>query len=476
MSVSLAPFDRATASAPYRTVRALAEGGMGRVELVVRTDGQFRRAYARKRLRPQLVDDEEARTMFVSEARIAGLLHHPNVVSVIDVGEDAEGPFLVMDYVQGMSLAQLLVASATAGEQLPVQIAVRVFLDVARGLAAAHELQDHGGVTLGLVHRDVSPQNVLIGYDGVARLSDFGIAKAEGIGERTSTGVLKGKFGYFAPEQLSFLPATTKTDLFSLGVVFYEALTQRRLYRSATHAETAQRIIGEAPPDPYAVRDDLHPDLVALVFRLLAKRPEDRPADAAAVATELEAILADLLMSEPPVTVKSYLAERFADRAEEERARIDAVTTRRETPPSLATPQRRWVVWALAAGVGLSLGAAGIAWSMRSEIVDDMPEPAASPDPPRTAPLTEQRVPEPPDDPVSPDDSAPTEDAQPDGDDEAASPSEPADPSTTPPTSRPTRTGRRAPRDTRPASGRATPDPSARPSSTVGDRLIGWGQ
>jgi len=355
---------------------------MGRVELVVRSEGQFRRAYACKRLRRRLVDDPDARAMFVSEARIAGLVHHPNVVSVIDVGEDDEGPFLVMDYVEGMSLSQLIKALIARQERLPIQIAVRIFLDVARGLAAAHELTDHRGADLGLVHRDVSPQNILIGFDGVARLTDFGIAKAAGIGERTSTGVLKGKFGYFAPEQLQFLPATRKTDLFSFGVVLYEALTARRLHRAATLAETANRIAHEPPPDPYLVREDLHPDLVALLFRLLAKEPAERPSGAAEVAMELEGILSDLRLSEPPHALKDFLAERFTARAKEERARIEAVTTTaaaEELDPPVSG--RRRVGWLVAAGaVSLGLGAAAMLWFSAPSASLDRAAPTAAPD------------------------------------------------------------------------------------------------
>lgn len=343
---------------------------MGRVELVVRNEGQFHRAYARKRLRPHLLEDEEARAMFVSEARIAGLLHHPNVVSVIDVGEDAEGPFLVMDYVQGMSLSELLKALAVRGESMPIQIVVRIFLDVARGLSAAHELRDPEGKDLHLVHRDVSPQNVLVGFDGVTRLTDFGIAKAAGIGERTSTGVLKGKFGYFAPEQLQFLPASAKSDLFALGVVLFETLTGRRLYRGDTPADTARKITHEPPPDPFTFRDDLHPDLVALLFRLLAKKPEDRPSGAGEVASELEGVLAELRMSEPPRTVQDFLTERFAPRAKKERAQIEALTTT-EAPPQRRRAPLGWLM--AAAAIALTLGAGGTLWLLQPAEPQRMP-------------------------------------------------------------------------------------------------------
>ncbi len=367
----------------YRTVRALAKGGMGRVELVVRQEGEFRRAYARKRLHAALAGDPEARAMFTEEARIAGLLHHPNVVSVIDVGEDEEGPFLVMSYVQGVSISELLRELARREELLSQQVALRIFIEVARGLHAAHELVGHDGERLDIVHRDVSPQNILVGFDGVARLTDFGIAKARVRDGRTSAGVLKGKLGYFAPEQLRFQPVTPRTDLFALGVVLFEALSGRRLYGDASTEEVARRILDEPPPDLYDVRQDLHPALSELLFRLLAKRPEKRPADADEVADALEAILVEVLAEEEPTSVRAYLKHRFAGREEAERTLIEAATTQ-VGPPS----RRRWIVAAVAS---LALGGAvagGLAVRAHFAAVDAPARPvaAASPAPTATGP------------------------------------------------------------------------------------------
>ncbi len=183
----------------------LAKGGMGTVELALRREGEFRRLHAVKRLHPHLLEDEDLRAMFLDEARIAGLLRHANVVSVLDVGEDAQGPFLVMDYVDGVTLSTIIQHHAPLQQLLPVQLCARIGGEIARGLAAAHELTGHDGKLLDIVHRDVSPQNVLVGFDGQVRLADFGIARALGRSAKlTELGVIKGKIGYQAPEQLRF--------------------------------------------------------------------------------------------------------------------------------------------------------------------------------------------------------------------------------------------------------------------------------
>jgi serine/threonine-protein kinase len=301
----------------YRRVCELASGGMGEVELAIREEGRFRRLYAVKRLREGYRDDAEFREMFLEEARIAGLLRHPNAVSVLDVGEDARGPFLVMDYVEGTSVADIIARSED--EEVPLQIALRIVMDAAQGLHAAHELKDARGRSLGLVHRDVSPQNLLVGYDGVTRVTDFGIAKALGRTTHTATGVLKGKFGYLAPEQLRFDEPDRRSDVFSLGVVLFELLSGQRLYKNREGMDGAKRILNEPPPDIGEHRDDVPPELVALLFSMLAKDPAHRPSDALTVARTLEPIVAGLVELEGRAEVSDYVKNAFeAERIEKE--------------------------------------------------------------------------------------------------------------------------------------------------------------
>lgn len=315
-------------SGGYYWVREIAQGGMGRVDLVVRSEGSYRRPCAVKRLHGVLRDEPDCRAMFLDEARIAGLLEHVNVVRVFDVGEDAEGPFLMMDFVDGATVRGLLLHVARKNAEVPVSVVLEVVLQAAEGLHAAHELRGSDGASLELVHRDVSPQNIMVGHDGVVRVMDFGVARALGRTSRTSTGVLKGKFGYMSPEQLQFRSPDRRSDLFALGVVLYEMLTLSRLY-SNRDGTGPRRILDEAPPDVGLERSDLPPQLVELVFQLLAKDPDKRPGTAADIASRLREMLADLMfVDEQALELKDYMGLEFATQAEEQRAELSAAYAR----------------------------------------------------------------------------------------------------------------------------------------------------
>ena len=356
----------------YRRVCVLASGGVGTVELALREEGRFRRLYAVKRLLDVYRDDADFRAMFLDEARIAGLIRHPNVVSVLDVGEDERGPYLVMDYVEGVSAAALVTRAVASEVQLPLQVCVRVAMEVAEGLHAAHEQRDARGRPMHLVHRDVSPQNLLIGFDGITRVTDFGIAKALGRSTRTQTGVLKGKFGYMSPEQLRFEEPDRRSDVFSLGIVLFELASGERLYKNVEGMDGTRRILNEPPPDLAEHRDDVPPDLVHLLFSMLAKDPEHRPADAKTVARRLEGILAELVVEEGRVEVDEFLATAFAEQRRQQEVRVQgalgaftleqptgafASDTERTVRDVLRRPFRAGLVLACAAAI-----AAAVAW------------------------------------------------------------------------------------------------------------------
>lgn len=274
---------------PFVIVRELGAGGMGRVFLVLRREGRFERAYALKRLRSELLHDEAARLAFLDEARLAGLLTHPNIVRVFDVGSDAEGPFLLMDYIEGATLSRIIKSALQSGDEIPLSVALEWMRDVALGLDAAHDARDMYGRRVELIHRDISPDNILVGTDGIARVTDFGIAKASGRAGATTQNVIKGKRGYLAPEILKFEEPGIGADLWSFGVVLFELLTQRRLYAGA---DGVRRACSEAPPDLLEELPDAAPELVVLLFSLLAKSPSSRPPSFAAVHDILESVLA----------------------------------------------------------------------------------------------------------------------------------------------------------------------------------------
>ncbi|MEM6532245.1 MAG: protein kinase [Myxococcota bacterium] len=359
-----------------KSVGKIAAGGMGYVELARLSKGGFERFYAIKRLHSHLLEDAEVRDMFLDEARLAGLVRHPNVVSVLDVIEDDRGPALVMEYIDGISLSTML-ERGDDGEDLPISFCVRMAAEAARGLHAAHELRDVEGNPLELVHRDVSPQNILLGRDGLARLTDFGVAKAMNRLAKTSTGILKGKFGYMAPEVLRFEEPDRRADIFALGVVLFESLTRRRLYKNVTGLEGARRVLSEPPPDLADFRDDVPPVLVGLLFSMLAKQPESRPRTAEEVEGTLNGVLRSLEATEGPID-SAELVNRVIELGGETELEPseEASFTFKEASP------RRWPI-ALVASLVLGLGAAAW-WFGLGQAIEPAPDvaPPPSEDPP----------------------------------------------------------------------------------------------
>ena len=278
--------------------------------------------------------------MFMDEARLAGLVRHPNVVGVSDVGEDDDGPYLIMDYVEGVSLSRAIREMARARRAVPMQVAVRICREVALGLHAAHEVRSEDGTVLHLVHRDVSPQNILIGFDGTVRVTDFGIAKALGNTNQTNTGVLKGNMGYLSPEQLRFEEPDRRSDFFSLGVTLYELLSGARLYSNKDGFDGTRRILAEPPPDIGEIRSDVPPELVELLFEMLSKDRAARPSSGLDIATRLEGILAALIAEEGSLTVADHMDQHFALERQRHRGFLAEHLRRLEAQPA-ASPAGR---------------------------------------------------------------------------------------------------------------------------------------
>jgi serine/threonine protein kinase len=250
----------------------------------------FKRVVAVKRLHPHLVKDSDFSTMFLDEARIAARIHHPNVANILDVVSLAEGELLiVMEYIAGESLSRVMRALRDDGDSVPVDVAAAIACDALQGLHAAHEAKNDRGEPLGIVHRDVSPHNVLVGADGITRLIDFGIAKARGRIHATSEGQVKGKLAYMPPEQLRGQAIDRRADVYALGVVFWEALTCERLFLSESEGETAINVLERKVRPPSQVRPDLPKALDAVVLKALARDPAQRYATARDMAAAIEA-------------------------------------------------------------------------------------------------------------------------------------------------------------------------------------------
>ncbi|MBL9022607.1 MAG: serine/threonine protein kinase [Myxococcales bacterium] len=261
----------------------LASGGMATVLLARQLgDAGFERLVALKRVHRHLVEDPEVFAMASDEARLAALVRHTNVVAVTGVLDTGGELVLVQDYVEGFGLARLLRELGKAGERLEPAIAARILIDAARGLHATHEAKDLLGQPLEIVHRDVSPQNLLVGSDGTTRLIDFGIARAERRMSATRTGVLKGKLSYMAPEQIGEERVDRRADVFAAGAVLFEALTGKRAFDGQDDASVMAKVL-TTPPDTSLV-DAACPELAPVVRRALARAPEERFATAAELA------------------------------------------------------------------------------------------------------------------------------------------------------------------------------------------------
>ncbi len=320
--------------AALETVCELGRGGMGSVRLVrLAGPGEFTRLFVQKRLRPDRADEEMAQR-FVSEGRIAGAIRHVNVVQTHHVGHDQQGMFLLLDYVEGASLEQLMTALAARGRRVPLPIALRITLDALGGLSAVHEARDLQGRSLGVLHRDVTLQNLLLGVDGVTRIADFGIAKSTLSAVVTEQQYLLGKLRYLAPEYVRRETVSCAMDVYALGISFWHLLTARTLWREASEAELVEHILNDEVPDVMEfVR--VPEALNSIVRRACAKQAEQRFESARDMAQAIES--AGL-----PIASHAEVAELVraacADLLSERRRLLADATSRSNAEPRAPAP------------------------------------------------------------------------------------------------------------------------------------------
>ena len=301
----------------YETLRRIASGGMARVYLARALGaGGFERLVALKALHDHLAEEQDFIDMFLDEARLAARIRHPNVVGTLDVQHDDEGVFLVMEYVEGPTVAKALRELRRQKRALPLDVALRIFLDTLAGLHAAHELTDANGDPVHVVHRDVSPQNILLGVDGVARLTDFGVASATARLSTTRDGDVKGKGPYMAPEQVNAEPVDRRTDLYAAGAVLWELLVGECLVQGDNDGAVVMGVLAKEKRSPRTVVPSVPEPLCAACLRALAFRPEDRFATAAELieAVESAARAAGVIPAKPRV-VAAFVRELNAHEA-----------------------------------------------------------------------------------------------------------------------------------------------------------------
>ncbi len=328
----------------FRLVAKLGRGGMGEVFLAVIAGAQgIKKLVVVKRLRDTLAEDKNVKAMFIEEGRIASRLNHPNVVQTIEVGEEGDSLYLSMEFLEGQALSEL--ARKLEMPLAPVMLA-RIVSDALAGVHYAHELRDYDGTPLGIVHRDLSPHNIFITYDGVVKVLDFGIAKASSHADSTEPGTLKGKVSYMAPEQLSADSVDRRADIFVAGIVLWELLTRRRLMAESSMAQTVHRLLHEPIERVSSIVPNVDSKLDEIVARALEKDPARRFETAQQMRSALEAYIESTGRAVRQEDVGRIVTERFAHRRERVRRKVQVfmnsgtVTASSKELPTLSTMRR----------------------------------------------------------------------------------------------------------------------------------------
>ncbi|MEZ4225229.1 MAG: protein kinase [Polyangiaceae bacterium] len=313
----------------YEIVQRLGAGGMAEVYLAMQHGPSgFRRRVVLKRVHPHLAEEPDFVEMFMAEAGVAATLSHPNIVHVYEFFEtEGSGYFLVLEYVPGYTVHRLVRDLKRKGKRVPIDVAVRIAIAVCEALEYAYNVQDADGDPMHIVHRDVSPSNVLVGMDGQVRLFDFGIARVLSRASSTMVGQLKGKYRYMSPEQARSQPLDQRSDLFSVGVMLYEMTTLRYAFRGATHLETITAVTQTEPPAPSSLVPGFPPALEQVILRALSKQREGRFASARDMARALEACA----QVAHPQKLEALMQEVFPDGPPDQAAAP-------ATPTSLSSP------------------------------------------------------------------------------------------------------------------------------------------
>ena len=323
----------------YRIIAKLGQGGMATVYLsIVPGPAGFNKLLVVKLLKEELVHDPDFLSMFLNEARLAARLNHPNVVHTYEVGTDGDQQFLVMDYLDGQPLHAIL--RRVRREKMPLDVHVRILADMLAGLHYAHTLTDFDGTPLHVVHRDVSPQNVFVTYDGQVKVVDFGIAKAAGATSTTQSGVFKGKMSYVAPEQAGGDTIDARADVFSVGVMLWEAMAGRKFAQGDGQGAVLARRLAGAEPRIREVVPDADPELADICDRAMAHKKEDRYADALEFRDALENFLERFSRRIGSREVGEFVTQLFAEERAQIRQIIDEQMKRvmRETSQALPLP------------------------------------------------------------------------------------------------------------------------------------------
>ncbi len=362
----------------YETLLELGRGGMGSVLLARALGaGGFERLVVIKRLHPHLLELPEAVRRFLDEASLAACVQHANVVGTTQVGNDDDGYFLVLEYVEGGTLEELVDRSALRGERIPPPIVLRIALDALAGLSAIHRARDTSGKPLSILHRDVTLQNVLVGRDGVARIADFGIAKSAIASVSTDRNYLVGKLLYMPPEYLRRAPVGPTLDIYALGVTLWLALTARELWPEASEAQLVHHIVEDHIPPLSSAGITIAPQIEEILARACDADPSRRFPTARGMADAIEAIGRDTGWIASHANVADYVDGLLGVDLARRRERVAALLSRPVTAahaeedeapavltPVATAPRRRLGPLLAVAGFFALAGASAVAWSV----------------------------------------------------------------------------------------------------------------
>jgi serine/threonine-protein kinase len=361
----------------YQPLVQIASGGMATVYVARKVGAAgFERLVAIKRVHRHLLENDEFCTMFRDEARVCSVIRHPNVVSMLDVVSNEGELFLVLDYVESLSLGALVRAANDAGKPLPPPVVSRIMADALAGLHAAHEAVDLRGEPLDVIHRDVSPQNIIVGVDGTSRLIDFGIAKATSRISVTNSGVVKGKLRYMSPEQVKQKPLDRRSDIFAAGVVLFETLTGKRLVDGEDEGDIALGLLLGSFPAPTSIVSDLPPGIDEVMEKVLESDRDKRYQTAAELAEALERAIPPASAREVGRLALELGASSITVRREALRKALDApgetvaATTIEEQETTLIdntdTRRRRRRIVSGAAAFGVVVAGVFIVWRVQA--------------------------------------------------------------------------------------------------------------
>jgi eukaryotic-like serine/threonine-protein kinase len=364
----------------YVLGRKLAEGGMAELFLAKQQGLEgFEKLVVVKRILPQLSADDSFVAMFLNEARVAARLNHPNVVQIFDLGRLDSAYFIAMEYVHGEDL-RTLIREAGDHKRPSLGLACRIIADTLAGLHYAHTRNGADGKPLGLVHRDVSPQNVIVTFEGTIKIVDFGIAKAtRAVGAaQTQAGLLKGKYSYMSPEQARGVAVDARADVFCAGILLWELATWTRLFKRPTEMATLMAVVEETIPPPRAVAPTLPPELDAIIRKALARNPDERYASAQEMRAALEALIRKQAWEADSLALQSYMHELFAGKLSAQAADIAAAGLASLEDFLLAAEDKTSISWMeIPEGGDKRTPSSGLPMTppFGSHILDEMPTP-----------------------------------------------------------------------------------------------------